>query len=310
MTAPVHDLYAVTIGDDLLGGITAQQIPPNPVVVQDQSSGNVDIEFVALRAQSPMFGFTTLSVGKALAICGIDGYNIASETGLVQYAQAHDDGGTRKGATSHNSYAAAQGLLVPRTLTVENQGDAQITYEGMITWDGTANLPVVKTENVTLPTNASQADDERFTLGPTTLGGVTFEAKQSMTIDFGLGVVAQSADSDIWPTFSSIRRRNIVITWNGIDPNWWDEDSAVGLEGLLAPQPQTEFYLRARKLGGTFVDDSTGEHVKFVTQGLIQVTEGLGGTTNEPQVTSMQLTAYRDAAGNAPLVITPDSMIT
>lgn len=303
MPAPVHDLYAVKIADALLGGIQAQNLAPNPSVSNEHSSGHLDPQFVALRGQSPTMGFSTFSIKDAIDLVGLLGYDIAANVaGFTQYAQAHADGGTRSAGATHKSYQSLKGMLVPRTLSVDHQGDAVLTVEGVVTWDGAAALPVIVSDAVALPAGLP-GDVDRFTLGPALLGGITFTAKRSLSIDFGLGLVPEGADSDIWPTFASIRRRAPSLTLGGIDPDWFSEASGIGLEGLLANNASTSVFLRKRKLGGTFVDDATPEHIQFQMQGLVEITDGQSAQTNEPSTTSLILTAYEDDVGNPPLAV-------
>jgi hypothetical protein len=184
-----HGLYAVTIGAATLGGITRQNIATGSEVRGEPSSGEVWARFQAAYAQKIAPGFTTHAIASALAAVGLTGWSLASHaSGLILYAQKHADGSTRASGASHRKYGFSKGILAPRTLDVDHRGDATLTLEAVITYDG-ANDPLVITDSASLP--EITGDAERFTLGPATIGGVSLGELRRFSIDFGLDIAAE-----------------------------------------------------------------------------------------------------------------------
>lgn len=301
-----HGIYGVGVGATLLGGITRQSLSTNSDVQSEATSGEIYARFVALYAQRVAPGFTTRSIATALGACGPLGASLAGLSGgFCLYAQKHADGGTRAGTLSHRKFSMVCGILVPRQLTVDHRGDATLSYEAVVTYDG-VNDPVVITDLVSLPSGLTDA--ERFTLGPVTLESVTLSQKTQLTIDFGLDAVGESADSEIWDTLASIRAQHSTIKLEGIDVEWC-KAANIPLTGKSATHANTKIYLKKRALGGTFVADGTAQHLKFTAAGLVTPDTLFDGGLTDTGKTNLTMTCYYDGS-NAPIVIDTASTIT
>lgn len=265
-----HTLYGVVAGATVIGGITQQNVNLGTQVRGEASSGEVYARFQSVVAQKPAATFTTLNVAAALAVSGLTAKAISalSPATLLLWAQKIAEGGSRAGVTSHRSYTINDGILFPTTLTVGHQGDAVLPYGVAVTWDGTNN-PVVLSESQTL--TAGITDAERFTLGPVTIESIALSEVRELQIDFGLQVVTEGGDSDIWDTMAYIKAVQPAITLRGIDIEWFKDSGGVPLAGLPITHANTSIYLKKRAAGGTFVADATAEHVKFTANGLAHV---------------------------------------
>lgn len=295
-----HSLYAVGVGATLVGGITRQSIVTGSEVRSEASSGEIYARFQSFYAQKIAPSFTTRMISTALGASGALGASIAGLSGgLCLYAQAHADGGTRAGASAHRKYSFTKGILCPKTLTVDHRGDATLTYEAVVVYDG-VNDPVVITDSVSLP--AGITDSERFTIGPCTLGGILLGEIRQFQIDFGVDVIAEAADSDIWDTFCSVRQQNTVISLRGIDMKWFDS-TYVPLAGLAGTHSNTICYLRKRAQGGGFVANGSAVHIKFTGAGTVYIENATDANGEDAQETSIKMPLYYDGS-NAPLGIT------
>ncbi len=265
--------------DVLISGIVSQNLQLNSEIDQEITSGEVHPRWYGMSGQSPGGSFGTRHVATALANIGALGLDISSlATGLVLWLQKHLKGSTRAGATSHRKFLCQEGIVVPRTLSVSD-GPGQhavVTYDTITTYDGTNN-PWVITESQTLPT--AEADDERFALGPMTIGGKSLPQVRQLDIDFGLHVVLERGDGDIWPTYASIETVTPSIALRGIDPEWFSAAN-IPIGGLAATQVNTALYLRKRAIGSSFVADGTAEHIKIQAAGLAHIVDGfdVGGS--------------------------------
>lgn len=299
-----HGPYAVSIGATLLGGITRQNLVTGAQVQGEATSGEIYDRFAALYAAKVAPSFSTLNVAAALAACGALGTNIGGLTGgLSLYAQQHAAGGTRTTGATHRKFNFTAGILYPKSLSVSHRGDATLEYDAVVTYDGT-NLPVVVTDSFALPTGLTDA--ERFTLGPIALGGTAFSENMSLQIDFGLDVVGESADSDIYDTLASIRAQNSTLTFKGLDLQWFGGN--VPLVGQLLGTSNTTIFLRKRAAGGTYVADATAQHLKFVAQGMLYCDTILDSDTKKAAEVGLKLKCTYDGT-NAPLAITTASAI-
>lgn len=301
-----HDLYAADANGTYIGGITQQNLTANSTIAALMGSGEYQPKFLALIGQTPTGSFTTLAVKAALDLLGQLGWAITGD-GFNFYGYKHAEGGTRAGAGSHKKYAMAEGLLVPRTLTCDHQGDATIQVDVAITWDGSANNPIVVTQNVSVPGGVT--DLIRFTLGPVTIGGVALTQIRSVTIDFGLSAPPEGADSDLWATYVSIVRAQPMIRLRGIDVDWFKATGAIPLTGKPAAHADTTIYLRKRALGATFVANGTAEHIKITAAGLAHIDPLFDAGGGTPAETGLTLETRHDGTNN-PLVIDTAAVIS
>ena len=244
-----YGIYSVGFGSGggstLIGGITKQSLSTGSTVKGEPTAGSVYPSFQSMTAQQPGASFDTLHVAAALDACGLQGLSIASLTGGFNlYAQKHAEGGTRAGSGAHRQYVFNEGLVVPRSLSVDHQGDATISYDVIATYDGT-NDPVVINDSVSLPTSGS--DDERFTLGPVSIESVTIDHLKSLQIEFGIEVNSEGADSEVWPRFASITSVSPKITLRGVDVEWL-KSANVPLAGKAATHANTTVFLRKRAI--------------------------------------------------------------
>lgn len=294
-----YSIYAVGVGTAVLGGITQQNVALGSDVQMEPTDAAVFGQFVSLVAQNPQAGFSTYHIASALDAVALAGQDISALTGgLVLYANKHAAGGTRASGASHRSYTVNEGLVVPRTLSADHQGNFRLAYQALPIYDGT-NDPYVVGDSATLPTAAT--DDERFTIGGVTIGGVALTQLRTVEIDFGVRAVPEGADSDIWPTFVSIEDIMPKITLRGIDPEWF-KAANIPMVGKPATHANTTIYLRKRAQGGSFVADATEEHIALTAAGMVVVDDGFNGTGAGAAEATAVLTCRFDGT-NDPITI-------
>lgn len=303
----LHTLYAVHLFTDamgaavLIGGITQLDVATGTEVRSEPTSGDPYPSHQAVVAQKPRANFTTHHIARALDATGVAGMPIASETnfGLRLYAAKYTEGSSLASGSNHLRWTLREGLLVPRRLSVSHQGDATLTYEALVTYDGT-NAPIVAADSVALPTGL--VDDQRYTLGNVTIGGVDLPQVTGLDIDFGLTAETEGSNSDVWDTHSTIRRVMPSITLRGIDATWFS-DSIIPLIGKAGTHANTSIYLRKREDdGATFVADGTAEHILITACGLAYLDQIFSAQTNQPGEPAVMMPLRYDGT-NYPLVI-------
>lgn len=293
------NLFGVSFGSTHVGGIRQQAARTDTTIRNEITDGLIYAKSQHLVSQAPTITFTGVDVAALLGtVTPNAGVSIAGLSGgFKMYLQSHADGGTRTSGSAHRSITATKGIIVPRRLTVEHQGDAQLECEVIPVYDGTNN-PIVPAGSVSLPTIAAPA---RFTLGAWTLESVAITQIKRLEIDFGFEVETEGADSDIWATFASIRTYQPTISITTSKASLFAPSGAVDLDGLAGTHANTLGYLRKRAAGGTFVADETEEHISFTAAGVVHV-QDLNVGSDGPGELMITMPTYYDGT-NAPLVV-------
>jgi len=273
-------------------------------VVGVVTSGGVYKRFQSIAGQQPTAEFATLAIDAALDALPATGKNIADlSAGLLLYAQKHLQGGTRTTGAAHRKFTIAEGVIVPRQLAVSHLGDASLSYDVIVLYDG-SNDPIVVTDSVALPSDATES---RFTIGTVKLGNVTLDHIRSLEIDFGLNAVTEGADSEVWDRFCSIETIAPAVTLRGVDIEWL-KAANIPLTGKEGTHANSIIYLRKRDQGGTFVADGTAEHIKFTADGLITIGDVFSGSGSSAGEASVRMDLEYDGS-NAPLTVDTTSEI-
>ncbi len=306
-----HTIYDVELGKATpvrLPGIESMNIRSQTTVEAEATSGAVYPEHIAMTAQEPDAEFTSLALIECLTEIGLAGLSIATlPTGLNLFAYKHAEGSGRAGASLHRQYSATEGLIVPTRISIDHRGDCRVSFDCMVTYDGT-NDPFVITDLVTLP--AAAADAARHTIGKTVLGGVTIDHLKNVELDFGQTIERESADSDKWPTHASIITTKPVFTFRGIDVEYL-KAANIPLEGKAAVHADTTVYFRKRGITASgFVANGTAEHVKITGDGLAYVDDIYSSQGSGSGVEASVKLPCRFDGTNAPIVITLNSAIT
>lgn len=293
-------IYAVKIGANLVGGVTQSAVNLGNQVRSIPTSGEVYSRFISLVAGAPGAGFSTLAIASALDEVSVTGVDIGGLTGgFIIYGQKHASGATRASGAAHKSYTINDGIIAPRSLSCDFQGDAVISYEAIVVYDGT-NEPVIPAESVTLPVIASDA--ERFTLGEVSVGGVALTHLRGIDIDFGINISPIGADSDIYPTFASIDTISPTVTLRGINLDWLKTTGAIDADGLIATHANTSIIFRKRADGATFVADITAEHVKITADGIAVINTAMSGGQGDDAEVDITIQTRYDGT-NAPITV-------
>lgn len=310
----IHGVYAVRLFDGsldaevVLDGTADQAVQLSNTIMQDQTSSSVYARFVPLTAQTFACPITTRRIKDALDALGVLGYFFASDTGKpgveICWVKFSESLGGRAGSGSHIKHTIASGCIVPMSLACAHQQDAAFQFSVIPKYDGT-NAPLVHNASQSLPDLVG--DDERFTLGPVTLGGQAIGGNVNVSVNFGVGYNLESSDSDIWPTFISLQSILPTITITGTDAAVLASKIPVG--GRALTHANTTIYLRKRSdSGASFVGDATAEHIKITAAGQAFISSYQASQGGRAE-TGIQLTLKYDGT-NAPIVINTASAIT
>jgi|GEM_PF-2929211 len=257
-------------------------------------AGAVYRSFGALVSGAPVLAFSTRDLKAFLDECGVEGMKIDAGTnpGAVAYWQKVAEGGTRMAynGSEHISATIANGLLVPRNISVDHQGVAVLSAEALARKAG-ATAPLTFSETADLPNTDPDADVE-WGMGPLDLNGTAFEGLRDVGVDFGIQAMAEGGDGDIFPTLTYIDAITPAITATGLHA---DILNVLTEEGKYYAAETVDLSFRKRSEGGSYVADGTEQHIKLLFgKCRVDWTELADGTL------AVRLTPWR-TAGDTPV---------
>lgn len=295
------DVKSANITNTTLGGITSVRAFQGSDVRSEATSGEAYARWQAIYGQRPGLQFTTKALAAALDVCAQAGCFIdptgVGKTGVTAYWQKQKQGGTRESGSNHATANIRQGIMIPRRISVGHQGDCELDYDVLATYD-LSNAPLVFADSVALP--SAPNDDQRYTIGPVTINGDTFAKVTNFSLDFGINAETIGADSDTWDTYSRIVEIMPMIELDGIDTDWFDDCNQ--LEGTNVLHTETEIILRKRLLGGRFEDPTDAVHISFSVCGLAYCEELASARQNGLATTKLRIPLRFDGT-NLPIVI-------
>jgi len=287
-----------------IGSITQISMPQNLDIGADPTSGSPHPRVVHLRSSKPVISFTSLDVEQVLSLTGSTSLAVKSGgtyTALEVYQAKVDDCGRPLGGSVHRKLSFALGCLIPRTLNVSSGQYADISCDFLcLTTDG-LTIPVTITDNVALP--ALHTTNNRFTVGPIVLGGITLSKVQQFSVDFGNSVSHLAFDSGVYPTHVNVDSQVVRGTFTVMAPEAYAAAS-LNPESLELDHSDTTVGLRAYDPsgGGNLLADTDAEHILLTFAGLATVDDALSASGNAPGQLSGSITARHDGT-NAPVVI-------
>lgn len=265
------------------------------------SMGKLSDQFGALQRAEPIATFTTTDIKAVLDILSASGapvYAIASAKPIdLWYAELDETGFIKTSGATHVKISVTNGLVVPRTLPVDHQGEARITVEvHAISTDGVTNPITITTGAAAPPTTA--APTSVWTVGPYKIDSTLYHDVQSLNVDFGINVLKLGGSGSVWPTYGGVNRPwRPIIRVDVLDVSQLD---TVGETGRTAIAATTVFFLRKKAADGAGnVADGTAEHISFsIYDGVYGFTTP-GGTFGEVAQTSLEFTAFDGGANDA-----------
>ena len=255
----------------------------------------------AINEVKPILSFSSFALATLIDTIGVSGLCVTAATnaGCVGYFQRHKACGTPD-SSGHRSFQIKSGILVPKTISVDNRGDARMTVDCVVAKTSGA-AAVILDDAATLPTVAIAS--ARWTLGPIKINNVALADYTSVEIDFGNAVEAMGVESDPYDSRISVRTHSPTVRIKGIDPTWFAA-AAIPIGGSAVAAATDYIYLRKRTQDGShFVGDATAEHILFTPAGVASVNQGLSGEAQRVSETELLFTLAIDGSGNNPLVV-------
>jgi hypothetical protein len=309
---------ALSVAGTWIGGSVRQSVSTGLSVLNETVAGSVFPLQANITGVNSKLTFSTLNVAKALTAVGALGLDI-SATPLELYEILYNDRGTIASGSVHRKLVFKSGRLVPRTLSINHQGNATLDLEMLAISTGTlisgttfgeTERPIDYTESIAAPSvTLADLDSERYTLGPATIGAVDIGCLQDLSIDFGLEIETTGCSSNPYPTQIETRSVNPMITATTRDTNKFAA-AGIPLTGKAATQANTTIYLRKRKQStAEFVAYATAEHIKINSAGLLMVEEAWSADGSANATAKIKLQCLFDGTNN-PIVMNLASAIT
>jgi len=297
--------------DVIVGGMASVGMPTDAEVIREVNASREFARQSHVNFRSVGINVTSWQLEQLLDEVGIKGICIPTTGGTLVldiFIAKYDCNGIAPGAV-HTRYSVNKGIMFPTSMTVDHQGNAQITYSVIAVFDGT-NAPIEKAINQALPV-IPVGEDERWTMHDATLESVLVAQKKSINIDFGAQANTDGADSEAFDSWVSLDQILPVITFQGIDPNYLGTvitDLAGGpptsnLAGITATHANSRIRLKER---GSLIGAS--KHVFINYGGNARVSDLFSSTGNDAGRTDIRVEAI-EVGANAPLAITTKQII-
>ena len=293
----------------LLSAIRSQSIAVNNSITADTDAGSPYPQHVANAAQKPSAQFVSTDVAGALDLVGTEGWPISATNvrpGLDLFQLLIDATTGRPAAGSvHRRLNIQRGIVVPQSLTVDHQADAQLSMQAFAIADpaDTATIgvaPLTPFASQAAPTGL--AGGSRHTLGPTSIGGVTLACNLRVEINFGVTVTTEGCSSDIHDAGLLIATSNPTIRISGKNMAKFIA-ADIPLAGKGATHANTSIVLRKRsQTAAGFVANATAEHILITAAGMA-CWEQVHSATGNGRVEDVLMITCRHDGTNTPIVI-------
>lgn len=299
-----YRLYAIkvhTVGMSAaayVSGLQGAGIRANSDIQRETTAGNVYSASAYLLGLRASASFETFDLARAIDNLGLGESGACIESdgthpGIEIYYAKYACNGPAAGSV-HRKYTIGKGIIVPRSLRAAHRSNASLAYELYAAYDGTNN-PVVMTDNVALPSGSADTG-YRWAMSTASIGGVTVEGKQDISIDFNARVEQRGADSDIYDSVVSLAEILPTIRFAGTDPTWFT--TVAPLAGKTVQDTNSSFVLLRR--GNTLSD---AVNVRFAFSGMVNWDTVIEGNSREPASASLAIDTHMSSLGNSPIVV-------
>lgn len=269
----VHLLAPFKIGSNaspqVIGGVTNVNVSPEVAEEVRHNGGAVDPAMVFGGDGEPKVNASTLCVMAALGQMTELYLGVSSSALAEFYVQAATAQGTRASGSSHKKYVVNKGLMVPQTLSVDQNGDATLELATYCVDDGT-NAPIVETSSVALPASSLS---EVFTLGPVQISAAWLEGIKGWSLDFGAQVKSEHYDGKVFPQVCYVEKFQPRVTVRGINTTVLN---TYGIAGS-ALNTTAKLWLRKRKPNYQVYADTDSQHACLTLYGRIAPSGPSGG---------------------------------
>lgn len=219
-----------------------------------------------------------------------------THVGLALIGEKLSQCDARASGANHTRFRYKEGHLKLNSLQADNQQDATLTYEYVMTSsDGSDNLEVA--HNQSLPTLSAT---KVYTLGRCKAGDVLLAGLTRFALDFEVSVLVRADAGAIEPSLAAtiqvVPRARLTFA------DWSKVGASIPKGGLLCSHSDTLFQLIQREHGEEHMDYTDSVHIGITMAGKMSITNrGSASGTNEG-ATEVEIMGTKESA-TAPLTI-------
>lgn len=265
--------YDADLGGTTIKQCTAAELSPNISVVASRASGGIAPAALYVNQGEPRARWSSADIATALSTVGANGGLCLSSSNLVLAFQGRTCTAL---ASSGQTFTCANSLTTLQSLTA-NQGDAMasIDFESLLLSTDGFVVPVTLNASASI-SNASAGVEYR--LGPAKAalnggGSAQIPGVQGVTVNFGIGVLAEYQDGGTFPTAGYVTQ-----TDPSIDLRFKDMASLASVGPLFQDMQSLTVYLRKKSDSGDVVAEATAEHIAITFATGISAVQSVAGS--------------------------------
>lgn len=251
-------MAADALYDAVLGALTLKQITRgsfnwNSSPVAGYQSGMLDVTEYFGGPADPRARFSSTDVGGVVGgVSATAGLSVSAGTISIPF-QKRSNQSTFAGSGSHNKLTAANGLIVPLTISASQDGDATADLECIVrSADGTNPVTISSSQSL-----SGLAFNGLWTVGPVVINSQTIDEVASVSINYGIGTTIRRFGGLNFP-----QKVYVVTRRPTIDITFFDYNELSGFLAAHTAMTSAVVYLRQRS-GATFAATDSGTHCSF-----------------------------------------------
>lgn len=306
---PVHINTVTNDLDVVVPGMNNVSISQSNSVINRMENGELYPTYTTIAGQQIRCSWSTRDISTMLGTLGATGIPVDADgthDGLVVYMRKRDVVGTATGSV-HRSYTFAKGIIVPRSLNIAHQGNAQMNCEVLpISSDGATSMVVIADDVSSFPAVLAACLDDQYTLYSLTINSATVTGFTGLGLTFGAAARTRGAQSDVLDTVASMPSLQPTLRIDGSSPTWINTASSVcDILGEACAHANTNFVLRKRGVALT-----ASEHIQVTLNGVVYPTTIMSTSGNGDATVSLMLTTHSADGTTSPIVLNTAYQIT
>lgn len=260
---PGDVVHQATLGTLTLRQVLSSSYSSSAQPVIGTASGGLDPAQIYGGQTQQTAELESEDVGSAMAISNFLTAGLAVSSGTISIPwQKRAQGSTFASGSAHETVSAANGLIVPTSISVQQGGNATISLMVYVRSTDGFTDPVTVNADQSISSETFQG---LFGLGPGSVNGNTLTELQGVTINPGITVEPQLANGGQYPTLLHITTRRPTMDFTFRD----FADLQANFNASFTTGTAAVAYLRARS-GTGFAATTAESHIKFsFTDGMV-----------------------------------------
>lgn len=245
----VYKAGPVILNGTTIAEYTSRSIARGITSFVNRGGGFISPSFIAMLQDQPVLSLTSPALKSILDITGVAGVAVTT-VDLFFLKEVH--GASEAAGSNHVKITINDGMIIPRRITAGNDGEAEIAFDIVVSWDGT-NATLVYSGSQARPASSDTAE-EKYVVGDVDIAGSLYDVQ---TVDFDLGITEYTAGTkgEVALRHVSNRTQAPIVTWTTLDIGMVD---TIGMEGAAKA---AQFYFKKVSEAGGRVADNVAEHI-------------------------------------------------